>query len=239
MDIYSIRTFFIEREVVVKSIFSDKATVIIRAMLTQPKRKWTVRDFEKEFNVGRSRAAQVLAELRKKGFVGGIASGRQAYSQLTDKEGLVKEWLQIYKFELNENYLYYSEENILKKMKTFFQNKKWDDKYALTLHTGANLLTNYVNTPVLYCYLDNNHFKDMSLEIRQSLDLKELKAGGNVCFIKPYYKNSVFLHKQNIKGFPVVSNLQLYLDLYHFPQRGRDHADYLLKVLKEKGVELG
>ena len=222
-----------------KSIFSDKATVIIRAMLSEPARRWTVRDFEDEFNVGRSRAAQVLFELRKKGYVGGVVSGRLAYSRLTDKEGLIKEWLKVYRFELNESHLYYSEESILKKMKTFFQNKKWDDKYALTLHTGANLISNYVNTPVTYCYLDSERFNEMSLEIRQALNLKELKTGGNVCFIRPYYKNSVFLHKQDIRGLSVVSNLQLYLDLYHFPQRGREHADYLLKVLKEKGVELG
>lgn len=222
-----------------KTIFSDKATVVIRAILSDPDRKWTVRDLEKEFNVGRSRAAQVLAELRKKGYVGGIAAGRQAYSQLLDTKGLLKEWLRAYKFELNESHLYYSNENVLNKMKVFFQNKRWRDNYALTLHTGANLISNYVNTPVTYCYLDSRNFKEMSLEIRQALDLKELKQGGNVCFIKPYYKDSVFVHKQTIKGLSVVSNLQLYLDLYHFPQRGRDHAEYLLKVLKEKGAELG
>jgi len=221
-----------------KSIFSDKATVIIRAMLADPERKWTVRDLEKEYNVGRSRAAEVLAELRKKGYVGGIASGRQAYSQLLDKEGLVKEWLRVYSFELNESHLYYSGKDISKNLKAFLQNKKWEDKYALTLHTGANLTSNYVNTPVTYCYLDSDRFKEMSLEIRQALDLKELKNGGDVCFIKPYYKNSVFLHKQLIKGLSVVSNLQLYLDLYHFPQRGREHAEYLLKILKEKGADL-
>jgi len=222
-----------------RSVFSDKATVVIRAILSEPEKKWKVRDFEKEFNVGRSRAAQVLAELRKKGYVGGIAAGRRAYSRLTDREGLIKEWLRAYRFELNESHLYYSEADILKKMKPFLKNKRWQNKYALTLHTGANLISHYVNTPVTYCYLDSRHFKEMSLEIRQALELKELKKGGNVCFIKPYYKNSVFVHKQNIKGLSVVSNLQLYLDLYHFPQRGKEHADYLLKVLTEKGVGLG
>ena len=169
-----------------KSIFSDKATVVIRAILSEPDRKWTVRDFEKEFNIGRSRAAQVLAELRKNGYVGGIAAGRQAYSQLMDREGLLNEWLRVYRFELNESHLYYSDTEILKKMKTFLQNKRWKNKYALTLHAGANLISNYVNTPVIYCYLDSRHFKEMSLEIRQALDLKELKNGGNVCFIKHY-----------------------------------------------------
>ena len=221
-----------------KSIFSDKASMILRALLAEPKRKWTALDFEKEFKVGHSRAAEVLSSLRKKGFVGGVASGRTAYSQLTDGQGLIKEWLQFYQFERNEVHLYYCEENVLTKMKDYL-GKKWDDKYALTLHTGTNLISNYVNTPAIYCYLDSDHFKDISLDIRQGLNLKELKAGGNVYLINPYYKKSIFLYKQKIKGYSVVSNVQLYLDLYHFPQRGREHADYLLKVLKEKGVELG
>ena len=44
-------------------LLSDKATIIIRAMLSQPDRKWVARDFEKEFGVGRARAAMVLSEL--------------------------------------------------------------------------------------------------------------------------------------------------------------------------------
>jgi hypothetical protein len=239
VDNYNVWTFVVGKEVIMKSIFSDKATVIIRAMLSEPQRKWTVRDFEKKYNVGKSRASQVLHELRKKGFVGGVAFGRLAYSQLLDREGLIKEWLQVYKFELNKSHPYYCEGNILMKMKSFLQKSKWNGRYALTLHTGANLISNYVKTPVVYCYFDSESFDELSLEIRQSLDIKELKTGGNIFFIRPYYKNSVFLYRQVIKGFSVVSNLQLYLDLYHFPQRGREHAEYMLKVLREKGVSLG
>jgi hypothetical protein len=71
-----------------------------------------------------------------------------------------------------------------------------------------------------------------------ALDLKELRNGGNVHLIYPYYKRSVFHGARKIKGYNVVSNLQLYLDLFHFPARGREHADYLLKILKEKGEHL-
>jgi len=52
-----------------QNIFSDKATIVMRAMLAEPDKKWVVRDYEKDFGVGRARAAAVLAELRKKGFV--------------------------------------------------------------------------------------------------------------------------------------------------------------------------
>lgn len=222
-----------------KTIFSDKATIVIRAMLSQSDKKWVSRDFEKEFGVGRARAATVLSILRKKGYVGGIRSGRLSYSVLKNRKRLLDEWLRFYSFELNKTHLYYSPyEDILPRLKDFFETKKLPTDYALTLHTGANLITNYVNTPVVYCYLRSEKFNGISLDLRQTLDLKELKKGGNFYLIRPYYKNGVFLNNQTIKGYNVVSNLQLYLDLYSFPQRGRDHAQYLLKTLKEEGEKI-
>ena len=219
-----------------KIFLGDKANIIIRAMLSQPERKWVSRDFENEFGVGRARAAAVLSELRAKGFVGGVRSGRLAHSILQNKEELLEEWLKVYKFELNEAHLYYStRENILPRLKEYFAGKKDANKYALTLHTGANLITGYVNTQTVYCYLAVENFKSASLDLRQVLDLKELKTGGNFYLINPYYRSATFLNTQTIKGYNVVSDLQLYLDLYHFPQRGRDHAEYLLKTLKEEG----
>jgi len=219
-----------------KILLGDKANIIIRAMLSQPDKKWVARDFEKEFGVGRARAATVLSELRAKGFAGGVRSGRLAHSMLQNKEELLEEWLKVYKFELNTAHLYYStREDILPRLKEYFSGKKEPDKYALTLHTGANLITSYVNTQTIYCYLPAENFKNTSLDLRQALDLKELKTGGNFYLIKTYYKTAAFINTQTIKGYHVVSDLQLYLDLYHFQQRGRDHAEYLLKTLKEEG----
>lgn len=219
-----------------RSIFSDKATIVIRAMLSRPGKKWVVRGFEKEFGVGRARAAAVLAILRKKGFVGGIRSGRLAHSVLLNKKELLAEWLKFYNFELNRTHLYYaSSADILLRMRNYFNERKLQNEYALTLHSGANLITNYVNTQAVYCYLRSDKFAERALDLAQALDLKELKKGGNFYLIQPYYKNSAFFKTRQIKGYNVVSNLQLYLDLYNFPQRGREHAQYLLKILKEEG----
>lgn len=219
-----------------KILLGDKANIIIRAMLSQPDRKWVARDFEKEFGVGRARAATVLSILRKKGFAGGIRAGRLAHSVLQNKKDLLDEWLKLYTFEFNKTHLYYSPHaDILRKLKEYFAMKKQPNGYALTLHTGANFITNYVNTPTTYCYLRSENFSDVSLDLRQTLDLKELKKGGNFYLIKPYYKNGVFFNNQTIKGYNIVSDIQLYLDLYNFPQRGRDHAQYFLKTLKEEG----
>ena len=219
-----------------KSLFSDKATIVIRAMLSQPDRKWVARDFEKDLGVGRARAADAMSMLRKKGFVGGIRSGRLAHSVLLDKKALLDDWVRAYNFELNKAHVYYSSsEHLLARLRDHFKKRDMPDSYALTLHSGANLVTNYVNTRTVYCYLRSEKFNELSLDLRQSLDLKELKRGGNIYLIRPYYKNSAFFGSQRIRGYNVVSDLQLYLDLYNFPQRGRDHALYLLRTLKEEG----
>ena len=220
-----------------RSIFSDKSSIILRAMLSQPQRKWVARDFEKEFSIGKSRAASVLSILRKNGFVGGKASGRTAHNILLNPKELLEEWIKFYNFEMNKIYLYYSPiENLLPKLKAFFNAKGLMENYSLTMHTGANLITNYVNTDNIYFYLNCAKFDEVLLDLRQSLSFKELKKGGNVFIVKPYYKESIFVNKQQIKGFNIVSNLQLYLDLFSSPQRGKEHAQYLIKVLQEKGV---
>ena len=53
--------------------------------------------------------------------------------------------------------------------------------------------------------------------------------------IHPFYKNSLFFNTQKIKDYNMVSNLQLYLDLYNFQPRGREQAEYLRNLLEEKG----
>lgn len=218
-----------------KSIFSDKSSIILRVMLSQPQKKWVARDFEKEFNIGKSRAASVLSILRKNGLVGGKASGRTAHNILLNPKELLDEWTKFYNFEMNKIYIYYSPiRNLLPKLKAYFAAKGLSKNYLLTMHTGANLITNYVNTDNIHFYLNCANFYDVLLDLRQSLGLKELKRGGNVFIVKPYYKESIFVNEQQLRGFNVVSNLQLYLDLFSSPQRGKEHAQYLMKILRER-----
>ena len=222
------------------SIFSDKASLILRYILQHPDREWVVRDFEKELGVGRGWAAKVLASLREKSYLKGEARGRSAFAILRNREDLIQEWANNYSFSLNKTHFYYAAttSGLLPKIKEFFKREAKENSYALALHTGANLMTNFVNTQTIYLYLHSENFKKVSLELRQALDLKELKKGGNVCLIEPYYKKSVFFSSRKIKGYAVVSSLQLYLDLYHFPERGLEHAQYLKRVINEKGHQL-
>ena len=51
----------------------------------------------------------------------------------------------------------------------------------------------------------------------------------------PYYKNSAFYDSREVENLRVVSDIQLYLDLYGYPVRGREQAEHLYdKRLKNR-----
>lgn len=207
-----------------KNIFADKASLVLRKMLKDPEKRWVVRDFTGPGGISLGMSQEVLETMDKKGYVERIKKGRDSYTILTDKDQLISDWLKEYHFNLNTIDTYYSsDKNILKKFKRILK----EAQYALTLHAGANLITSFVKTEDIFIYINSKDWKKDVLDIRQKLDLKELVRGGNIHLIHPFYKNSVFFNKQKMKGYTVVSNLQLYLDLYNFQPRGREQAEYL------------
>jgi len=215
-----------------KNIFADKATFILRKMLSNPEKKWVTRDFMGDDGVSLGMAQGALETMAKKGYIERVKRGPDSYAVLTNKDELISGWVAEYRFDLNEIDVYYSpDKNILLKLKDYLKDKQ----YALTLHSGANLITSFVVTDQIDLYFRPENWKKEILDLRQQLDLKELVRGGNVRIIRPVYKNSVFYGARIIKGYKVVSNLQLYLDLYNFKPRGREHAEYLKKALEEKG----
>ena len=223
------------RRKVKKNIFADKATLILRKILCEPERKWVVRDFIGAGGVSLGLAQGVLEAMAGQGYIERVKKGPDSYAFLTNSERLIECWIKEYRFDLNEVHTYYApDKNVLKKIKVFLKK----DKYALTLHSGANLVTSYVKTDQLHLYLNFENWNKEILELRQKLNLKELVRGGNFHIARPFYKNSIFFNCQNIKGYRIVSDLQLYLDLHNFQPRGGEHAEYLKKLLEEKGRRL-
>ncbi|OGD14447.1 hypothetical protein A2V47_08710 [Candidatus Atribacteria bacterium RBG_19FT_COMBO_35_14] len=211
-----------------KNIFADKASLVLRKMLQNPERKWVVRDFTGHEGISLGMSQEVLKAMEKKGYIERVKKGPNSYTILANKKKLISNWLEEYSFDQNIMDTYYSaNKNILNKFRKVLK----ENQYALTLHTGANLITSFVRTEEIFIYMNLKDWKKDILDIRQKLDLKELVRGGNIHLIHPFYKNSVFFNTQKIKGYTIVSNLQLYLDLYHFQPRGREQAEYLISLI--------
>jgi len=218
-----------------KNIFADKASLVLRKMLKDPERRWVVRDFTGPGGVSLGMSQEVLKAMEKKGYIERVKKGPDSYSILTNKGKLISDWVEEYSFNLNVIDTYYSaNKNILNKFRKVLK----ENQYALTLHTGANLIISFVKTEDIFIYMNLRDWEKDVLDIRQKLELKELVRGGNIHLIHPFYKNSVSFNTQKIKGYTVVSNLQLYLDLYNFQPRGREQAEHLRNLLEEKGRNL-
>ncbi|HLP45534.1 MAG TPA: type IV toxin-antitoxin system AbiEi family antitoxin [Candidatus Kapabacteria bacterium] len=221
-----------------KNIFADKATLILRQMIKQPDKKWVVRDFVGSQLISLGMASEVLLALEKAGYVEREKKGAFSFTILTNKNKLIQDWTKFYDFRLNTVKLFYNPKLKLNALKDFFKQRNIEDRYALTLHTGANFTTSYVKTENIYLYIDKSISDKVFLDFIQQLNLKQLVHGGNVYLVTPYYKTSVFHGSRKIRGFTIVSNLQLYLDLYHFQPRGAEHAEFLKEQLEQKGLAL-
>jgi hypothetical protein len=72
--------------------------------------------------------------------------------------------------------------------------------------------------------------ENVALEIAKKLEVNPTPKGGNVKFVLPY-DEGVFYGMREIRGAKVVSNVQLYVDLFNFPARGEEAASQLLEVM--------
>ncbi len=223
------------------SIFADRSSIILRKMLMNPGCEWVIHDFVKardeEYGLGQGRVQRVLNEIERLGYIEREKRGAMSKAVLTSPDRVIENWLKAYEFGHNEVHSFYSpDRNIQKRLREYLGEK--DTRYGLTLHSGANLYTSFFKTDDVYFYWDARDMERDILDMRQKLGLKQLVQGGNVHIIKPYYRYSVFFNTQKTRNYVVVSNLQLYLDLYHYRPRGREHAEYLRKILEEKGKSI-
>jgi hypothetical protein len=73
-------------------------------------------------------------------------------------------------------------------------------------------------------YLNDSNAIDF---LKGELELKAADQGANLVVMLPFYKHSVFYDCREVEGLRVVSDIQLYLDLYGYPVRGREQAEHL------------
>jgi hypothetical protein len=156
--------------------------------------------------------------------------GRTGGTRLSGPAALLDAWPQTYDFSLNKILSFYDPKekhwpeikSILKKISKNFPGSY---RFALTMDTAANLMLPFTTAvEEHYIYFEHPGFTTIAAALEpliNALGLKELKSGGNLHFVIPYYKRSVFRQPFD----HMISNvLQVYLDLVGFPGRRKEHA---------------
>jgi hypothetical protein len=207
----------------VQNVFSPITSRIVRVLLVDPKQDWSILSLSKEAKTGYSHTYRIVKTLLRMSLCRKTETNKVVVANSGE---LLTRWAGYYDFALlNKVNAYYSLETDLDGLtRKLSAADKSGLKYALTLHAGASLVTPYVRPVNIHLYVEPE--KLSSWQKFLSLQLTEL--GGNVFLVDPY-DEGVFYKVQQVRGINVVSNVQLYVDLYNYPARGREAAEHLRK----------
>jgi hypothetical protein len=212
-----------------RGVFSDKASLILREAFKDIKRPWGVRELAGSVGVNPSFISRLSEELEKRNYISRINSKLI----FNDPESILEDWVREYDYRKNKEVRFFcmgkGPDEIIDKIKRLKIPGKL--VYAFGFHSGANLVSPYSVYNELHIYIKNENeigwFAD-------NLKLKQVDSGANLIFLLPYYKHSVFYDIQQVDSLKVVSDIQLYLDLYKYPIRGLEQAEYIFEKRLKK-----
>lgn len=210
--------------------FSDRGSMIARTLLDSVpgERTWGVREVAAEAGVSPATATRVLRELERHG-VQVERRGRSAAVRLTDPHALFAAWTRAYDWTRNPSATFNAPmgdpARFLARTGRAWNGPRW----ALALQAGAARVAPLSTWSRVHIYVDVPD--SPALVTIGEAQGWEPAEGGNVVLLRPWYRTSVWHGLQRIAGLPVASALQLALDLWHYPLRGREQAEHLLETV--------
>ncbi len=216
--------------------FADRSSLVVRTLLeTQgaPERAWGVRELAQVAGVGPATVTRAVRELQRYGAIDVRRSGRDSAIRLMDARALFTLWTGAYDWTKNQSLAVHAPIGdpirFLHRSQSLFGQQRW----ALTLQAGASLIAPHATWERVHLYLEVENTD----ELLELADRQEWPAAeeGRLVLMKPYYRDSVWHGLQLVEDLPIVSSLQLALDLWHYPLRGREQAEHIISIQRLVG----
>lgn len=207
-----------------KSLFRLKASRILRVLLSNPNQSWKIEQLAKEALVSTGHVYNIKEELLNREWGHFDNKGLK----LSEPESLLQEWCKEYQTEDKPCFSFYSllvPSEFEGRLKIACSDLKV--RYALSGLAGAFRLAPFVRYHRVTFYLE-----EKVDALVKKMDLKSVTSGENATIIRPL-DVGVFYDLRRIGEMPVVSPIQLYLDLNVLGDRGKEAADYLFKGVIE------
>lgn len=209
--------------------FGDRASLVTRLLARTPGRGWRLRELAAAAKVSTMTASHAVRQLEAIGAVEVTASGRAKQIRLANLPALMEHWSYHYDWTKNPRVPLLAPvgepQRFLSRLPQLLGQQRW----ALTMHAGASLIAPIAAWGKIHVYV--------RLERGQTVDDLADALGyepgddGALVLMKPWYHDSVWTDVQTIQGLSVVSPLQLVLDLWRYPVRGREQAEHILRTV--------
>ena len=223
-----------------RNLFSDKASLVVRTLLTADSPLGVrqiadmVRSQDEHIQLTPGYVSKVIKELERRSY----GAKRDDRVVLRHGNELLKDWLVFYrerKSSVSQGYFVAapSAGALMPGLAHALDAHHVD--YTFTGHAGASLVDRYAAFDVVDVYVKS---LEEAREVLIGMGARRADRGGNVNVSLPYYRVSAFYATQILVGpIRVVSDLQLYLDLYDYPVRGREQAEHLYERRLRSMVE--
>ncbi len=206
-----------------RSLYSPKAERVLRVLLAAGKRNWRTQNLANEARVSLGQVANVKKLLAGREWIESEATGFRLGSLDGAVLPLLKEWSGNYRRKPSTAIDYYSMKPI-PQMEAELAEASRQSKVQLAFSgfSGAARFAPAVRYQRITAYF----FGDLP-QLTGRLGLKPVSSGSNVTILEPY-DEGVFYGAKEIEGAPIVSPVQLYLDLMQIKGRGEEAASAIL-----------
>jgi hypothetical protein len=217
-----------------RNIYSDKSAVVLDWLLREgvKSQELSVRNVSKEAGVSLGSVQRVFGTLVLKGILQaeGIRTAKKFF--LKNPKRLLESWLEHYSIVKKckmRTYRsgYQNREGLLEALK----NSNLRNKVALALHSAVEA-HGYKNTNLntLELYMLDPLVRP---QLEKKLILEPQERGYEVLLIEPYYKSLLKHPSDPNLDINVSPSVLTFLDLYHFPLRGQEQAEFMAERLPE------
>lgn len=207
-----------------KTIFSPKSSRVLRVLLQNPGRTWFVKDLALESDISIGQASLIKDRLLDYEYIETVKISKKLKFKLVRWDNLLEEWVKNYDYKKNiiNNYYTLQDIKMIEDNIADYLNSKGSN-YAFTMTSGASLVAPFLRYNRVFLYLTGSEE-----EMVKTLDLKRVTSGPNISIMEPY-DDGVLYGLQTIGEIKVVSDIQLYLDLIGYKERGEEAAQFLLE----------
>jgi hypothetical protein len=203
-----------------RSIFAARASRVLRMLFTEPRRAWQVQQLARQARVSLGLAFKVKQRLLDLEYARETRDG----IQLARPEDLLRDWATAglpRKREQLDCYAPGEPAEVEGALGVICQARKI--RFAFTLFSGAARVAPFARYARSAAYVD----ADLAT-VAGGLGWKPVPSGANVTLLGPP-DEGVWYGLQQVREEPVVSDVQLYLDLAGTKGRGEEAATFILE----------
>lgn len=204
-----------------RRLFEGKSQTVVRALLCEPKREWTLSSLSKATGLSIGYAHAVARRLMDESFVALTPARRLAVAR---PDALLDAWAKARTLETDEAAPYFSFDRSVASLENKVDQaaETLKARYALTLGCGASRRVPFARYTEVQLYIRSNDL----LRWVKALNLRPAETGANIVF-RLAKDDGVFYGATRAGGATVACDPQLFVDLYNYPARGREAAEAL------------